>query len=164
MDISLKDEIWKEVVNYPQYLISNKGRVYSKRSKKILKEGYGDYLSFVVSVDNKQKTMNIHREVAKAFLGPYPDGMQVAHLDGNRYNNNVENLQYVTPKINQSHRIIHGTSSSGAKNGRAIISKEIAQETRERYLPYKITAPYLARQYGISETQAYRIIKGEQWI
>lgn len=164
MDISFKDEIWKDVVDHPQYMVSNIGRVYSKRSNKLLKLGRADYLLFIVSVNNNRKTLNVHREVAKAFLGPYPNGMEVAHLDGNPHNNDVNNLKYVTAKENQSHRKIHGTDSAKTKNGRAVLTESQVKNIRSKYKPFKYGAPQLAKEFGIGESQVYRIVKGEQWI
>lgn len=164
MDISFKDEIWKEVVDYPQYLISNLGRVFSKRSNKLLKLGKQDYLLFVVCVNNNRRTLNVHREVAKAFIGPHPSGMEVAHLDGNSYNNNINNLKYVSAKENQSHRKIHGTDSAKTKNGRSILTESQVSDIRSKYKPFRYGAPQLAKEFGIGESQIYRIIKGEQWI
>lgn len=164
MDISFKDEIWKDVVDHPHYMISNKGRVYSKRSSKILKLGQQDYLLFIVCVDGKRKTLNVHREVAKAFIGPYPIGMEVAHLDGDSYNNNVSNLKYVTAKENQAHRKLHGTDSGKTKNGRAVLTESQVKEIRSKYRPFKYGGPQLAAEFGIGESQIYRILKEEQWI
>lgn len=164
MDMSFKEENWKEVVDHPDYLISNHGRIYSKRTSKLLKPGKQNYLSFVVCVNNKRKTLNVHREVAKAFIGPYPVDMQVAHLDGNAHNNNVNNLKYVTAKINQNHRKIHGTDTKGIKNGRSVLTPEIVKLIKARYIPQKMGAPSLAKEFGVTASTIYRIIKGESWI
>ena len=110
------EEIWKEVVGYPSYEVSNLGNVrrynyisgeYKIKKLKSLNRGdknnkYGKYLSFNVSLGtkNKGKTLKVHQEVAKAFFGPKPAGMIVLHLDEDISNNKLDNLKYGTTSEN----------------------------------------------------------------
>lgn len=57
------------------------------------------YLTFGI----KRKQYHVHAVVAKLFIGDRPDGMVVNHIDGNKHNNNVCNLEYVTHKENMAH-------------------------------------------------------------
>jgi len=88
------------------YKVSNLGRVYSKRSKKILKlslnkvNGY-----FSISLYNKGKVINktAHRLVALAFISNPLLKTQVNHKDSNRTNNKLSNLEWVSPSENMQH-------------------------------------------------------------
>ena len=60
--------------------------------------------------DSKPTAMAVHAIVALAFLGPRPDGYEVAHGNGDRADARLENLRYATPKENQADRYLHGTA------------------------------------------------------
>jgi hypothetical protein len=100
--ISLLDnEIWKDILNYPNYQISNKGKVYSKIYKKILSPAnVGGYFRVGIYNDEGQKTIPIHRLVALNFI-PKSENLDIVdHIDGNSTNNCVENLTWVTHSEN----------------------------------------------------------------
>jgi ribosomal protein L22 len=104
------NEIWKPIEGYEDYEVSSFGRVKSFKSKKnivgrILKpnlvKGY-----FVVGLckDKKEKKASIHQLVAAAFLNYKYDRVNsvVNHIDGNKTNNNISNLEVVTQRKNLS--------------------------------------------------------------
>lgn len=96
------DEVFLEINNYPNYLISNKGNVYSKHTKKNLvpKTSTG-YCRVELRNDEGNKTFLIHKLVASHFIGvPSDPSLQVHHIDGDRKNNSVDNLAYVTASDN----------------------------------------------------------------
>ena len=93
-------EIWKDINGYEGlYEVSNLGRVKSKR--KILKPINGEYLKVGLSKNGVQKTLYIHRLVAKTFLGR--SNLQVNHKDENKHNNYVDNLEWISFKENMNY-------------------------------------------------------------
>lgn len=103
------EEIWRDVIGYEDlYKVSNLGNIktlYPRKYGNILqkyinKEGY----VFVRLNKNCKRTgLLLHRIVAKAFI-PNPENKpQVNHIDGNKLNNNVDNLEWVTASENQKH-------------------------------------------------------------
>ena len=110
-------EIWKDIPGYEGYYqASNKGKIKSllfqnnilnkKYSReKILKQKKDKYNSYRVELwkDGKSKTWLVHRLVGITFLGIPKENMTINHKDGNRLNNNVENLEWCTLKENINH-------------------------------------------------------------
>lgn len=102
------EEIWKPIANQRGYFVSNLGRVWSERTRRIMtpvqRSKNAPYLSVVLrNDDGTQKTHNIHRLVAETFI-PNPDGKEtVNHLDGNKRNNEVSNLEWATRSENDRH-------------------------------------------------------------
>lgn len=112
-------EIWKDIKGYEKlYQISNLGRVRSLNhiaSKgvkdimykgKILKpflDGKKNYLQVCLSKNNQKKKFLIHRLVAETFIDNFEHKREVNHKDGNKQNNCVDNLEWVTSKENKKH-------------------------------------------------------------
>ena len=89
------EEIWKDVQGYEgEYQISNLGNVFSVKSNKELKitdsHGYG---SVMFCHDGKTKRCLVHRLVAEAFIPNPNDLPQVNHIDENKRNNRIDNLE-----------------------------------------------------------------------
>lgn len=88
------------------YTISENGDVYNTKTKRFLKgtTKRNDYRSVQLTVNGTPKTLMIHRLVAEAFL-PSPENLPIVHhKDGDKLNNNVENLQWVTSEENNLER------------------------------------------------------------
>ena len=89
------NEIWKDCPHYPNYLISNRGRVFDLTTHRIVKiwqnnEGY----QLVSLRNNTNRNEKIHRLVALAFI-PNPQGYcKVEHKNGIKNDNRVSNLEW----------------------------------------------------------------------
>lgn len=121
-------EIWKDIDNYPGYQVSNLGRVrtYNKTTftekhgerhwqDRILKQKLTKLNMYRVELwnDKGHKTISVHRLVAVAFLGkPSDEKMTVNHKDGNRTNNCVDNLEWLSLADNIRHGFRNGLYSS----------------------------------------------------
>jgi hypothetical protein len=105
-------EVWKDVAGYAGiYQISSLGRLKNIRRHRMMNpsiNGSG-YVVASLSKDGKCSMVRVHRLVAKAFLPQkHSDLRLVNHKDGNKTNNVVHNLEWVTPKINSVHALETG--------------------------------------------------------
>ena len=95
----------KQILNYENYEIDENGNVYNVCSKKFLKGSIGEngYRYYRLSKNNHKKMFYTHRLVAEYFL-LNPDNLPVVnHKDGNKLNNNVNNLEWVSYSDNTKH-------------------------------------------------------------
>lgn len=103
-------EVWKDIKGYPNYQISNLGNVWSvKRQRKLnpFINNRGYKAINIIAANGKRKGELIHRLVALAFIDNPEGKPEVNHIDKNKENNNVENLEWVT----------HGENNSLEKKG-----------------------------------------------
>lgn len=147
----MKMEIWKEIKDYPNYMVSNLGRVknlnynHTGREKilkpKIDKDGY---LLICLYKNGKQKFFRVHRLVYEAFYVEIPKGMQVNHINEIKTDNRLENLNLMTPKEN---------INWGTRNERSI-EKLINGKTSKPVLQInKTTNEVIAEFPSINEVQ-----------
>lgn len=100
-------EIWLDIRDHPNYEVSNVGRVRNKKTNRLLKpviNREGGY--YRVSLNGIR--YYIHRLVADAFFDGDHRDMDVNHIDGDRLNNNLSNLEWCTRKENIQHAFING--------------------------------------------------------
>ena len=89
--------------NYDKYFASKDGQILSNNSKKILKLGSksgNGYLYFSLYSSNIQKSYLVSRFVYECFKGNIPDDKEVDHIDNNKENNKIKNLQLLSHKEN----------------------------------------------------------------
>ena len=119
------NEFWLPVVGFEhRYIVSTKGRVkrlFGRFGPGLLKANKNwRYQRVNLSNNGPGKVgRDIHRLVAEAFLGVHP-GLVVNHKDGDRFNNNLENLEWVTQRENVLHSVKAGRTATMAhrENGR----------------------------------------------
>lgn len=100
-------EFWLELKDNPNYEVSNLGHVRNKRTGKILKPQLnkeGGYQR--VSINSRHRY--VHRLVADTFFDGEHDKLDVNHIDGNKRNNTLANLEWCTRKENINHAFING--------------------------------------------------------
>ena len=91
-------EIWKVIEEYPNYQISNWGRIMNIRTGNI--RSHGKYLTSYVG--NSLQQIRISRLVYKYFVGPLFNGLVIDHKDNDNTNDYYKNLQQITPRKNTS--------------------------------------------------------------
>lgn len=112
------------------YAVTSDGAVIGLRSGKELKPmNMRGYLRVKLYRNAQPKMYSIHRLVASAFIPNDQGKEQVNHKDGNKSNNNVSNLEWVTQSENQIHAYINGLNSSEHAN--MVTRKRIEQKTMD---------------------------------
>lgn len=175
-------EEWKVIPGYPDYEVSDQGRVRSwKRwnghsvprllTPSALSTASGrtlPYLRVSLTSSTRVRVRYVHSLVLESFVGACPAGMEARHLDGDCQNNTLNNLQWGLPKANYSDRRLHGTDNTGNKNGRAILSEEDVKNIRRRYKknarwPDSNSSLALGMQYGVDRDVISAIARERLW-
>jgi hypothetical protein len=158
---NVKTEIWKKILGYEEYSVSNTGKVRRDVAKrrcraKILKASIDVRGYACVNLHNgKQKKFYIHHLVATAFLGTKPSAEhQIAHFDGNPSNAHVSNLRYVTQAENEADKKRHGRFGN---HGRRLspTTRALIIKLRAEGLPFAM----IYRLTGVSMGSVQRIAK-----
>ena len=105
-DKDLPNEEWKLIKEFPNYKISNMGRVINKNTNRLLRPAlsYAGYYEVHLWKDRKGTTKRIHQLVYKTFAEDENlSGYVINHKDGNKKNNNFLNLEKITPQENNYH-------------------------------------------------------------
>ena len=149
------DEIWHDIQGYEGlYQISNKGRVKSLKwgKERILKPGWntGGYLKVYLCKNTEAQDRLVHRLVAEAFIPNLYNKPQVNHLDENKKNNCVDNLEWATAKEN---------INFGTHNER--ISRKILQYSKSgEFIREWQGAREIERVLGINNSNIIQCCKG----
>lgn len=114
--IIFNNEEYISIPNFPKYAISKQGNILSfwskhpKLLKHVLDRGVGYYLVTLVNTVGRHN-MFIHRALATVFISNPLNKPQVNHIDGNKQNNRLENLEWVTAKENSIHAVRLGLTT-----------------------------------------------------
>lgn len=159
-------EIWEPMVGRPKFLVSNMGRIMRKETGHIYPQyvNHNGYVYCSLCDGGKSFVARCHREVAKAFIPNPTNKGQVNHIDGNKQNNNVNNLEWCT----QSENIIHAIKVIGFKPWENVITKPVI--CIETGVAYK-SMHEAARQTGLNHRSIskccnglIRTYKGQHWM
>ena len=173
------EEVWKDIKGYEGlYQVSNYGRIKSldriikdshrsyNKNDKILKLSFNfqKYLMVNLSKYGVKKSYRVNRLVAEAFIPNPLNKSQVNHIDGNKINNNVENLEWVTPSENMQHAYKNGLinitdeyrelkSESSKGNNNPFYGKHHSDKTKN-----KISKANKGKMDGIKHPRCKKII------
>jgi hypothetical protein len=176
-------EIWKSlkgIVEYGDYYeISNFGHVRSldrvfigannriqNKKGSILKpkKGKNGYLSVNLKLNRKSRMYYVHRLVALAFIVNDKNSPEVNHKDGNKSNNNIDNLEWSTGKENIGHAIETGLiKMKGKDNAKSKLNEEDVLKIRELYKSGEYKYKELGIMFNVSIQNISFIVTNQRW-
>lgn len=156
-----------EIKDY--YTINDKGEVFSDNSGKMKtrnRAGTEYQIINFQTVDGKKKTFRVHRLVLLAFEPCHPiEKNEVNHIDGNKKNNSLENLEWITASENQQHAYRTGLNHGrkGETSNFHKLSAEDVKEIRYLYDNTKITRKELAERFHCTPSNITYIVNNKTW-
>lgn len=163
---------WRRIPGFDHYEVSNRGQVRNIVGTKrwppcILKpwkSGQYRYLMVTLCTNGRQEKYYVAHLVAWLFLGRRQLGKrrrswQVNHMDGNRYNNCVENLEYCTHRKNHQHAVKMGLTARGEANGTSKLKEADVRAIRAS----ADSAQILRKRYNVALDLIYQIRRRNIW-
>ena len=151
------EEIFMPIENYPNYAVSNKGNVMNISNKKII-NNWSDfsqgYVSTSLSKDGKKKTFKTHRLVALAFIDNPEKKPYVNHIDGNKSNNEITNLEWVTAQENT----LHAQENNLKSGNKPIVSTNIENGYKKTFYSIGECADY----FNTNKGSIHRVLSGKR--
>ena len=168
----MEKEIWKDIKGYENlYKVSNLGNIRSlgngisrnsKRRLLRLKKEKTGYIRICLQKDGKRKYLSVHRLAGQAFIPNPKNKPCINHIDYNRGNNSIENLEWCTYSENLYHSS-EKLSRKGTQNGASKLTEKQVIEIRQKYIPYKYNSGILAKEYNVSQSLILMIINHKIW-
>jgi len=166
------EEIWKKIVEFGGYEISNLGCLKSYRGPAKDKSKFRflkgrNYEGYTVHALYDENGVGYTRRnsvlVLQTFVGPRPMGMQAAHLNGIRNDDRLDNLIWATVKENAGHRMMHGTSYMGVAHHSAKLSPLDVRFIRKTHAAGIHTMAELAAMHGMNQNNIKKVINRTTW-
>lgn len=165
-------ELWKVIEEYPDYEVSNQGRVRRLRGQKgahLMKAMKNDrgYPQVRLTMLPKRATADIHRLVGKAFVANTLNKACINHIDCNPQNNFAENLEWCTQAENIAHSRKLGRYPNhwqGKRSPAAKLSDAQVRAIRQEYESSQISHAKLAEKYGTNKKTITNIINRKFYV
>lgn len=167
-------EEWRTIAGWPDYAVSNLGRVRRLSSRTCAKAGAilkatrrskgRPYLCVCLCRDGQTSVRAVHVLVAEAFLGVRPKGQVPNHQDGDPTNNRASNLKWETQSRNVQHAYELGLAdATGENNGQSVLTEADVIAIRSSYTGARGQQSAMSRAYGVNPTTIRDVIKRRTW-
>lgn len=154
-----------QIAAHPRYEISKDGVIRHIVTKRISTQRISPlgYINIRIRYLGKNKQISVHRLLAITFI-PNPNNYSdINHIDGNKQNNNLDNLEWCTRQHNILHAYRNGLMSKvGEKNTKAILKNTDIPVIR-KMLANGIFQKDIAKMYGVCQVAISNINVGKNW-
>lgn len=158
----LNDINMKEISGFEGYLVDEEGNIYSEKTGRFLSQSFTNdgYLKVGLTKDGKVFTKAVHRLVAEAFI-PNPTNLpEVNHIDENKVNNVVDNLEWCDSKYNCNYGTRNERMASSKLNGN---SKKVRQlDLDDNFIREWPSVRQVERECGYNQAAISRAAIGKQ--
>ena len=157
------EKIWKNADN-PNYLVSDHGDIFNiKRDKMLNKTIHHEYVTAYNKISRGGSAF-VHRIVYETFVGDIPEGMQINHLDGNKQNNKLDNLELCTASQNVQHAFDTGLKRP-LRGSEVTTSKVTEEQVLQMYGMFKLgySNSEVAGIFEIESKHVSLIRHGKRW-
>lgn len=162
-------EEWRSVPGFEgRYEVSSLGRVRNVKRRRLLlpsrsTTGYLAVTLFGGSV--RKQSFKVHRLVLMAFSGQQDTRLDVNHLDGNKLNNALANLEWCSRSENMHHAFATGlcVGAKGESNHQSKLTDQIVYQIRIRHFSHNESPALIARDVGVSRPCVVLALSGETW-
>jgi HNH endonuclease len=155
---------WKPYPPAPdRYEVCDLGLVFSLVKGEVLRHRFDKwgYPHVRIQINKKKVNRAVHRMVLETFEGPRPAGMECRHLDGDKINNHIDNLQWGSSYDNYLDQVDHGLPP--IPPFKAVLTLEQARLIRQLYRPKVVTLRYLAGLFNVSDFTIQAVVKNRTW-
>jgi hypothetical protein len=168
-------EQWRDIPGYEGYFqVSNMGGVrriahaeqYNRKANlgpATFKPNKRGYWEVMLARPKFRKLYLVHRVVMLAFVGPCPEGLQVNHINGDKRDNRLENLEYVTASENMRHAAAMGRLNHAGMRGP---SRKVSDQhvlLMRALFSKGVTVKQVSKTSGLSISQVRRIKTRQSW-
>jgi hypothetical protein len=162
-------EQWKQSVDYPTFELSSEGRIRNRETGTVRVQTLNG-AGYLQIVSRHHGNIRIHQEVCKLFKGDtYKPGSVVNHLDGNKTNNTVSNLEWTTSSFNTKHAwdngLMENVRVAAKKNGKKMAKLNLPASKRVECLndgKQFDSVGDAARHYSFKANCVSRVCRGER--
>ena len=172
MSKPIKTEQWKTLKRFPNYAASNLGRIKrisrgTRTKPNLILKGIQSRGYRMVSLfhSGHRTVARVGRLVLEAFVSICPTSCEINHLDGNKANDQLDNLEWCTHLDNMIHasktRLMN--PCKGQSHGRSKLTEDDVKNIRNIWASRKRTQTAIAKQYNVCASTIGRIIDYKRW-
>jgi hypothetical protein len=150
-----------EPYRYAFRIDAEAGAIYGQDGRRV---GYLNTTGYIRIARHQNNTLSAHRLIWESVHGPIPDGMQINHINGDKADNRIANLEIVTPQQNSRHAVRTGLIKPkfGEENRASKLTSDNVRRIRQRLIE-GASQRAIAAEFRVSQGAIWKIASGKAW-